>query len=121
MYGGALSRVHRPRRPARRTSSRRPAVDDLTVPVAAQPARVAAARSALSTVHVWGRALPLPLRLAAAAAAAELQARAGLPCPPAPVPAADPRLTPAAAAALLATCLLYTSPSPRAGLLSRMP
>jgi len=78
-------------------------VDDLTVPAAAQPARVAAARAALSTVNVWGRALPLPLRLAAAAAAAELQARAGLPCPPAPVPAADPRLTPAAAAALLAT------------------
>lgn len=78
-------------------------MDELAFPVAAQPARVAAARTALSTVTVWGTALPLPLRLAAAAAAAELEARSELPYPPAPVPGEDPGLTPTTVAALLSS------------------
>ncbi len=76
--------------------------EEQPLPAAVPPPLVAAARDALHTVTAWGTALPLPLRLAAAAAAAELELRADPPYPPAAVPAADPQLTPGAAAELLA-------------------
>ena len=76
---------------------------DLNIPVAAEPARLASARSSLATVCEWGGSLPLALRLAAAAAMAELEARADLPYPPAQVPVEDPVLTPERAVALLAS------------------
>lgn len=56
---------------------------ELTIPTAAEPPRVAAARSALATVMERGGALQLPVRLAAAAAFNELELRAELPYPPA--------------------------------------